>query len=77
MLGWVFGHLESVDVHRKLANAAAGYLEYKNAEVTWYLSTNAGDLDALGREHKPFRALTISGEEFDFSAGFNDLHTLS
>lgn len=77
MLGWVFGPLERVDVHRKRANAAAGYLEYKNAEVTWYLSTNAGDLDALGREHKPFRALTISGEEFDFSAGFNDLHTLS
>lgn len=77
MLGWVFGNIQRVETHRKRPNSAAGFLEYENAEVTWYLSTNAGDLDALGREHVPFRALTIEGEEFDFSAGFNDLHTIS
>ena len=77
MLGWVFGDLERVEVHHRTSNSTAGLLEYDNAVVRWYLSTNANDLDLLGRERVPYRSLTIDGEEFDFSGGFNDLHTLS
>lgn len=77
MLGWVFGDLDRVELHYRSTNSAAGLLEYKNAIVRWYLSTNGNDLDLLGRDRIPFRSLTIDGEEFDFSGGFNDLHTLS
>ena len=77
MLGWVFGELQGVEVHSRKSNAVSGLLEYRNAIVRWYLSTNAPDLDAISRERKPYRSLTIDSEEFDFSDGFNDLHTLS
>lgn len=77
MLGWVFGDLDRVELHYRSPNSAAGLLEYENAVVRWYLSTNGNDLDLLGRERVPYRSLSIDGEEFDFSGGFNDLHTLS
>ncbi len=77
MLGWVFGPSQHVEVHRKIGSSVGGMVEYENAVVTWYLSTDARDLKTLGRENIPFRALKIEGEEFDFSSGFNDLHTLS
>lgn len=77
MLGWVFGDLERVELHHRARHSAAGMLEYKNAVVKWYLSTDGNDLDLLGRDRTPFRSLTIDGVEFDFSGGFNDLHTLS
>lgn len=77
MLGWVFGKLQGVEVHRRTSNSCAGLLEYQNAVVRWYLSTNGDDLDVLGRERVPYRSLTIDGDEFDFSGGFNDLHTMS
>ena len=77
MLGWVFGELQQVEVHHRTRNSCAGLLEYQNANVRWYLSTNGGDLEKIGRQITPYRSLTIDGEEFDFSGGFNDLHTLS
>jgi len=77
MLGWVFGKLQRVEVHARTPNSCAGLLEYQNAVVRWYLSTNGMDLDLLDRERVPYRSLTIDGDEFDFSGGFNDLHTMS
>jgi UDP-N-acetyl-2-amino-2-deoxyglucuronate dehydrogenase len=49
----------------------------EHAEVTWFLSTDAGDLPF---EPKPgskttFRSITVDGSEVEFSEGFADLHT--
>lgn len=77
MLSFVFGDIQSNFVHLYEKSKASGFLELKNAEVSWYLSVDAKDLDVLSKERKPFRSLKIDGEEVDFSLGFNDLHTQS
>lgn len=78
MLIWVFGDvLEShVEYHR--ANKAAGILRLERANVNWRLSIDENDLpqEAKAAEKRTFRSLLINGEQFEFSEGFADLHTV-
>ena len=55
-----------------------GYLEFENARVRWFLSINADYLPTGVKEkgQSTFRSITINGEEFEFSGGFKDLHTM-
>ncbi|MEW6108492.1 MAG: Gfo/Idh/MocA family oxidoreductase [Nitrospirota bacterium] len=79
MLSWIFGKVQQNVVHVHTHDRAAGYLEFENARVRWFLSIN---FDVLPAEVKAkgkttYRSITIEGEELEFSEGFTDLHTIS
>lgn len=79
MLSWIFGNVQENIVHVHTHNTAAGFLEFENARVRWFLSI---DYNTIPEEFKSkgmrtFRAITIGGEQFEFSEGFTDLHTIS
>lgn len=76
MLSFVFGGLKANHLHLDENRVASGYLEFERARVRWFLS--------IDREHLPdnaegstYRSLSIDNAEFEFSAGFTDLHTES
>lgn len=79
MLNYVFGALQSNEVHLRTATEAAGYLEYQRARVRWFLSIDVASLPGAVREagQRTYRSITIDGEEIEFSGGFGDLHTVS
>ena len=79
MLCWIFGEVEENIVHLKKADANAGSLKLKNANVRWFLSVN---IDYIPEEIKlrgltTYRSITVDNEEIEFSGGFADLHTRS
>ncbi len=75
MLQWIFGAPTRVSLHHRDERSVAGYLELEHADVRWMLSVDGNDLTLAGRSGGTHRALTIDGEEFEFSEGFGDLHT--
>ena len=79
MLYFVFGELQKNDVYYCSDDKASGFLEYKNARVRWFLSTNQDDLPnhIKLQNQRTFRSIIIDDEELEFSSGFTDLHTLS
>lgn len=79
MLHFVFGKLQSNVVHVSDATKAAGYLEYENARVRWFLSIDENDLPEAvqAQGQRTYRSITVDGSEIEFSGGFTDLHTLS
>lgn len=79
MLHFVFGALQDNRVHYSSPTRAAGYLEYANARVRWFLSVDIADVPAAVREQgqRTWRSITVDGEEIEFSGGFTDLHTRS
>ena len=79
MLSWIFGDLKRNDVHIHTHDRAAGYLEFEQARVRWFLSINAETLpvDAKKAGKRTYRSILIEGEELEFSEGFTDLHTES
>ncbi|WP_152286919.1 Gfo/Idh/MocA family protein [Flavicella marina] len=79
MLSWVFGKVKTNKVHVHTHDRAAGYLEFEQARVKWFLSI---DYDALPEEIKEkgqrtYRSITVEGREIEFSGGFTELHTTS
>lgn len=78
MLHFIFGNLQKNIVHYSAESKAAGYLEYENARVRWFLSIDATDLPQEVQGKKTtYRSITINQEELEFSDGFTDLHTAS
>ena len=79
MLSWVFGNVQENVVHLREKNKAAGYLEFENARVRWFLSIDEEDLPAAVKEknQRTFRAITIDEVALEFSEGFTELHTKS
>lgn len=79
LLGWLFGKVQQNIVHVQQHDRVAGYLEYEQARVRYFLSINEQTLpkELLDAGKKTFRSLQIGGEEFEFSEGFGDLHTVS
>lgn len=79
MLQWIFGPVQKNIVHVKSFDRVAGYLELKKARVRYFLSINAECLpeNAVKGEKMTYRTLNIDGDEFEFSQGFTELHTLS
>lgn len=78
MLHFIFGRLQRNVVHLSDEQKAAGYLEYENARVRWFLSIDANDLPDSVKGKKPtYRSITVGGQEIEFSEGFTDLHTVS
>mgnify|MGYP000105847003 FL=1 len=78
MLHFIFGKLQRNVVHFANEFKAAGYLEYENARVRWFLSIDVNDLPESVKGKKPtYRSITCDGSEIEFSEGFTDLHTVS
>ena len=79
MLCWVFGGVRESVVHIHTHDRAAGYLELERARVRWFLSINADVLPEAAKAAgaRTYRSLRIGEEEFEFSGGFEDLHTRS
>ena len=79
MLQWVFGPVQENVVHLHTHDRAAGWLELERARVRWFLSINYDCLPEAIRSQglRTYRSLKIGSEEFEFSGGFNDLHTHS
>lgn len=79
LLGWLFGPVQTNIVHLHTSDRVAGYLEYERACVRYFLSINEQSLpeEIRNKGKKTYRCLEIDGEEFEFSEGFTDLHTVS
>jgi UDP-N-acetyl-2-amino-2-deoxyglucuronate dehydrogenase len=77
LLLWLFGPLQKSEVHLRDGKRAAGTLALANADVQWYLSAEAADLpfEPQPGTKTTFRAITVDGEQLEFSDGFTDLHT--
>lgn len=79
MLTWIFGDVKENHVHLLTESRAAGLLVLERGRVRWFLSLNYEDVPASARKNgkTTFRSLSIDGDEFEFSDGFTDLHTIS
>lgn len=79
MLHWIFGEVQENIVHIHTHDRAAGFLEFENARVRWFLSINYDTISESIRQSgaRTYRSIKIENEEFEFSGGFNDLHTKS
>jgi UDP-N-acetyl-2-amino-2-deoxyglucuronate dehydrogenase len=79
MLHFVYGALQQSVVHLSTPTKAAGYLEYAQARVRWFLSIDVNDVPDAERVRgkRTYRALSAAGENIEFSDGFTDLHTRS
>ncbi|WP_029038381.1 Gfo/Idh/MocA family protein [Salinimicrobium xinjiangense] len=79
MLGWIFGEVKENKVHIHTHDRAAGYLEFEQARVRWFLSINyntiPSEVQNIGQ--RTYRSIKVEGEEIEFSNGFTDLHTES
>ena len=77
LLVWLFGEVEATKVHLREQKRAAGTMTLKNADVEWYLSAEAADLPFTPQpgSKTTFRAITVDGQQLEFSEGFTDLHT--
>lgn len=76
MLAFAFGEPRANIVHHRTPERAAGYLEFERARVRWLLSIDRADLEST--DGSALRAMTVEGlGRFDFSKGFEDLHTAS
>ena len=63
-------------VHIQEIDKAAGFLEYENARVRWFLSIDSNDLPAIvkNKNQTTYRSITVDQNEIEFSGGFTDLH---
>jgi UDP-N-acetyl-2-amino-2-deoxyglucuronate dehydrogenase len=79
MLTWIFGNVQQNVVHLCAKNKAAGYLELEKARVRWFLSVDRNDLpeEISSKGQFTYRSIEVDGNEFEFSGGFTDLHTVS
>jgi len=77
LLLWLFGSVESCDVHLSEPKRMGGFFELERADVKWFLSTDRRDLPS-GHAGAPttFRSIIVDGEEVEFTEGFADLHTV-
>lgn len=79
MLSWIFGPVEKNIVHVSSHDRVAGFLQLKQARVRYFLSINSDHLpeEALKQNLRTYRTIMVDGDEFEFSAGFTELHTKS
>jgi UDP-N-acetyl-2-amino-2-deoxyglucuronate dehydrogenase len=72
---WIFGSVQESQVSVRDAKRMKGHLELERASVTWHLSVDGSELPPATVGKNTWRSLTLDGEKFEFSDGFNDLHT--
>jgi UDP-N-acetyl-2-amino-2-deoxyglucuronate dehydrogenase len=78
MLLWIFGGVRHYAVHVADDRKMAGFLELEKTEVRWFLSVDRRDfpVEAAQSGKTTYRSITVDEEEFEFSEGFTDLHTV-
>jgi UDP-N-acetyl-2-amino-2-deoxyglucuronate dehydrogenase len=79
MLAWLFGPLERYTVTKREDDMMSGRLILQNADVEWLLSTSLDHVPPSVREkgQRVYRMLKMGEDSFDFSSGFDNLHTRS
>jgi UDP-N-acetyl-2-amino-2-deoxyglucuronate dehydrogenase len=77
LLLWLFGGVQDIKVFTRSDDRLRGRLELEWATVNWSLSINLDDLPEghLEKGLHAYRSLKMGEDEFDFSSGFDDLHT--
>lgn len=76
LLMWLFGPVESQEVHLRDARRLGGALELERARVRWFLSIDRSDLSFAPQpgQRSTYRSITVDGAEVEFTEGFTDLH---
>ncbi len=79
LLSWVFGKHNGLQVHQNSHDRSSGVLTFPQARVKWFLSINPNTLpqESVAKGERTYRNLSIDDYHFDFSHGFEELHTLS
>jgi len=79
VLTWIFGKVQKNVVFTRDKHTASGHLVLEKANVRWLLSVDKKNLPAatLSSGERTYRSLKIDNEEFEFSTGFENLHTKS
>ncbi|MEL6123187.1 MAG: Gfo/Idh/MocA family oxidoreductase [Bacteroidota bacterium] len=72
VLLWIFGPCMMSHVSRSTNHTATGTLRLQHAQVTWHLSIKPDN-----GKWQSTRRMTVDHEELDFTAGFEQLHTMS
>jgi UDP-N-acetyl-2-amino-2-deoxyglucuronate dehydrogenase len=77
LLSWLFGPVQTQELHLHESRRMSGFLQLEQARVKWFLSIDDNDLpdEVKAEGGYAYRSLKLDGEEFDLSAGFTDLHT--
>lgn len=77
MLLWLFGSMTEQRVHLREETRVGGVMTLERADVRWFLSIDARDLpeSSVQQGNHAYRALRMGERSFDFSTGFDDLHT--
>jgi UDP-N-acetyl-2-amino-2-deoxyglucuronate dehydrogenase len=77
LLLWLFGSVNTCELHVRESRRMAGALELDRATVRWFLSTEISDLPFVPEPgtKTTYRSITVDDEEIQFSEGFADLHT--
>ena len=73
----LFGNVRSSKVFISEKNKMSGFIEFRNADVNWFLSIDKKDIpEGVKTNGKTsYRSIKVDGEEIEFTAGFTDLHT--
>ena len=79
LLIWLFGPVVKNELHFDDQVKSSGFMELERAKIKWFLSIDRNDLpfDPELEKKNTYRSILIDGEEFEFSGGFRDLHTIS
>ena len=78
MLTFVFGKIRANVLHLRNERQMAGFIECEKADIRWFLSVDRNDLpEGLANGQTTYRAVSVDGENVEFSDGFTDLHTAS
>ena len=74
----IFGQVINFNVNKLSLNQANVLIEHENAKVLIMINVLSKEkLEEMGQEEVLYRSFTINGEEFEFTGGFQDLHTRS
>jgi UDP-N-acetyl-2-amino-2-deoxyglucuronate dehydrogenase len=79
MLSWIFGEISDNKVHVSQPHMASGFIHLEKARIRWFLSVDSNHLPSKAQEagQSTYRSILVDGEEFEFSGGFTDLHTVT
>ncbi len=79
MLTWIFGKLQTNEVHINEPSKCGGFMELEKARVRWFLSVDYNDVpeEIKKKGQRTYRSILINKEELEFSEGFTDLHNVS
>tara|TARA_Y100001973_G_C5199338_1_gene336503 strand:+ start:1096 stop:1983 length:888 start_codon:yes stop_codon:yes gene_type:complete len=79
LLIFLFGDFLEYHVKTNDESTKSGYIRFEKANVNWKLSVDYNQLpeEVKANNKRTFRNITIDKNKFEFSGGFEDLHTLS